>query len=212
MHKLIIMPGIILAGVLGFSSSAFAVSAGDWLIRFGTTTVAPNVKSGDLSGSPGGKVDVNDNTQLSVNLTYMLSNNIGVEVIAATPFSHDIEGAGVLNGAGKVAEVKQLPPTFMLQYHLSPGATTRPYVGAGLNYTFFFDEETTGALTGTDISLDDSFGLALQAGVDMDISKDWFINADIRYINIETTATTALGTVDVDLNPWVYTISAGMKF
>lgn len=212
MFKEKIMSGLILSGMLGFSSSVFAVSTGDWLVRFGVSTVAPDIKSGDLSGSPGGQVDVSDDTQLSVNLTYMLSDNIGLEVLGATPFSHDIEGSGALAGAGKVAEVKQLPPTFSLQYHFSPAATTRPYVGAGINYTIFFDEETTGALAGTSISLDDSVGLAVQAGLDVDISNGWFINADIRYINIETTATTALGTVDVELNPWVYTISAGVKF
>lgn len=198
--------------LVGTSSSAFAVSEGDWLVRVGATTVSPNVDSGELSGKPGGKVDVNDNTQLSFNVTYMLSDTIGLELLGATPFSHDIDGAGVLAGVGKVAEVKQLPPTFSAQYHFQLGSSFKPYVGAGINYTYFFDEETTGALAGTSISLDDSWGLAAQVGADYNIDEAWFINADIRYINIETTAHTALGNVDVKLNPWVYTLSAGMKF
>ena len=135
-----------------------------------------------------------------------------VEVLASLPFTHEIAGAGNLSGTDKVAEAKQLPPTVSLQYHFSPQGTTRPYVGAGINYTIFFDESTTGALAGTDISLDNSVGLTVQAGVDVDINKDWFWNADLRYISIETTADTALGSVDVDIDPWVFTLAVGTSF
>ena len=194
------------------SSQALAVSKGDWLLRIGASNVSPNDKSGDLSSAPGGKVGVDGDTQPSVNLTYMYSDNVGIEILAATPFKHDINGAGNLAGFGKVAETKQLPPTVSMQYHLNPSASTRPYAGIGLNYTTFFSEKTTGALAGTDIRLDDSYGLAAQVGVDVDISNDWFFNADVRYINIETTAHTALGNVDVEINPWVYTLAVGTKF
>ncbi len=189
-----------------------AAAAGDWILRVGVSNVRPNDSSGDLSGSPGGQVAVDGDTQPSVTVTYMLSDSLGIEVLASLPFTHDINGAGTLAGAGKVGETSQLPPTVSLQHYFSPQASTRPYVGIGLNYTTFFDESTTGALAGTSLKLDDSFGIALQAGVDVDINPEWFFNADLRYIQISTTATTALGTVDVDIDPWVFTLGIGTTF
>ncbi len=87
------------------------------------------------------------------------------------------------------------------------------YVGAGINWTIFFDESTTGALEGANLELDDSVGLALQVGADYDIGENWFINADVRYIDIETDATldgAALETVKID--PWVIGLNLGWRF
>ena len=203
----------LIASSFALTAPVSAVEKGDWLVRFGAANVNPNDSSTGLTGvGPTATVGVDDNTQVFVNLSYMIKDNVAIELLAATPFSHDIVGTGALAGAGKVAETKQLPPTLSIQYHFKPKASVRPYVGAGINYTTFFSEETTGALAGTDISLDDSWGLAVQAGVDIDISKDWFFNADVRYINIETTATTALGTTEVEINPTVISLGVGTTF
>jgi outer membrane protein len=139
--------------------------------------------------------------------TYMLTNNIGLELLAALPFEHDIE----LNGS-KVGETKQLPPTLSVQWHF-PIGQFKPYVGVGVNYTIFFDQSTTGALDGADLDLDNSLGLAGQAGVDWFINDNWLINFDVRYISIETDAKVngdKLGTVDI--NPWIVGLNAGYKF
>jgi len=140
----------------------------------------------------------------------MIESNIAIEVLAATPFSHDINGTGALAALGKVGETKQLPPTVSVQYHFKPMPNVRPYVGAGINYTTFFEEKATNGIS--TLELDDSWGLAMQAGVDVDINKDWFFNADVRYINIETTATTDLGTTDVKINPTVISLGVGTRF
>ena len=95
-------------------------------------------------------------------------------------------------------------------YHFNTDAGVRPYVGVGLNYTTFFSEDATAVISS--IKLDDSFGLALQAGVDVDINDKWYFNAAVRYIDIETTATTNLGKIDVDIDPYVYQIGVGMRF
>jgi len=191
----------LLVVVLGFSivGQANALGQGDWLLRFGAASVNPN----DKSSLPG--LGVEDGQAVYVNGTYMLSDNIGLELLAATPFTHDI----TLNGT-KIAETKQLPPTFSVQYHFSPKQSFRPYVGAGINYTTFFSEEATAVISS--ISLDDSWGLAVQAGFDVDISKDWFFNADIRYIDIETTASTNIGDVDVTIDPTVISLGIGTRF
>lgn len=116
-------------------------------------------------------------------------------------------------GLGTVAETKHLPPTLSLQYYFKPVPNVRPYVGAGVNYTYFWDEKTAGPLAGADIDIDDSWGLAAQVGVDVDLDADWFVNADVRYIDIDTEATIeGLGTVDVDISPWVYTLAVGYRF
>ena len=198
----------VLTLTLLLTTSVFAVQKGDWLLRFGAANVSPNDSSGTLSGAPTVGVAVDSDTQLFANITYMLQDNLGLELLAATPFSHTISATGALSG--DIAKVKHLPPTLSLQYHFSPAKSVRPYVGAGINYTTFFDEEATAVITS--ISLDDSWGLAAQAGLDVDLNKDWFFNADVRYIDIETTATTNLGTVDVTIDPWVFSAGVGFKF
>lgn len=193
------------------SISAIAVEKGDWLVRFGAANVNPNDSSTGLSGvGTTATVGVEDDTQVFANLSYMIKDNIALELLASTPFSHDIIGTGALASSGKVGETKQLPPTFSIQYHFKPKASVRPYVGAGINYTIFFSEKATNTISS--LKLDDSIGLAVQAGVDIDISKDWFFNADIRYINIETTATTNLGTSEVKINPTVISLGIGTRF
>ncbi|TDY04057.1 OmpW/AlkL family protein [Thiohalophilus thiocyanatoxydans] len=192
---------------LGLASQpATALEKGDLLLRFGLANVSPN------DGSSGGAGDndavgVEDDTQPFINVTWMLSDNLGLDVLGATPFTHDI----TLEGSGKIAETEQLPPTVGLQYHFTPQSNVRPYVGAGINYTTFFNEKATAVIDS--ISLDDSWGLAAQAGVDVDINRDWFFNADLRYMQIDTTAKTNLAEdIDVDIDPWVISLGVGMTF
>jgi outer membrane protein len=203
-----IVAALVALTMLMISGKVFALSEGDWLLRFGAVQVSPNDDSGKLSGAPTVGVAVDGATGIFINATYMIRDNIGLELLGATPFKHDISATGGVTG--KVAEVKQLPPTFSVQYHFRPKQSVRPYVGAGINYTTFFDEKPTGPLTS--IKLDDSWGYALQGGVDVDISQNWFFNADLRYIDISTTATTNLGTIDVDINPWVFSVGVGTRF
>ncbi|WP_261904738.1 outer membrane protein OmpW [Vibrio fortis] len=198
------------------SANVLAHSEGDFIVRAGAAIVSPNDSSGDVLDNPALEFSVDSNTQLGLTLGYMFTDNISFEVLAATPFSHGIS----VNGVGEVAETKHLPPTFMVQYYFGDSESDfRPYVGAGINYTVFFDESLTG--TGknaglTDVSLDDSWGLAANVGMDYMINDDWFLNASIWYADIGTTATykTAAKTykTDVDIDPWVFMIGGGYNF
>ncbi len=113
-----------------------------------------------------------------------------------------------------------LPPTLTLQYHFIPSGKFRPYVGFGVNWTVFYSEDASSALTTaigpTSVSLDDSFGWAAQAGADIDLSKRFFLNIDVKYIDIDTTATLRTGalvnTVDVDIDPLVVGVGIGFRF
>lgn len=182
--------------------SAHAQDAGDWIWRMGIHNVRPKSDNHGI-------VNVAAGSSLTFNGTYLFAPNWGVELLAALPFEHDIE----LNAGGKVAETKHLPPTLSLQYHFNPNGTWRPYVGAGLNYTLFFDEKTTGALSGTKLELDPSWGMAAQLGLDLRLGGEWFANVDARWIDIDTDAKlngASLGTVEVD--PYTFGLSIGRRF
>lgn len=173
-----------------------------WIVRVGVHDVDPKSDNSAI-------VNVGSAKSLTFNITRMLDEHWGVELLAALPFEHDIH----LNTGGKVADVKHLPPTLSAQYHFAPGAKFRPYVGAGINATIFFSEHTTGALEGSDLSLGTSFGAAAQLGMDFDLSDHWFLNADARWIDIDTKAKldgASIGTVAID--PLTFGLSFGRKF
>jgi outer membrane protein len=187
---------------LAFAGAAGAEDPSRWILRVGAHDVDP--KSGNHA-----VVSVDSARMLTFNLTRKFDEHWGVELLAALPFEHDIS----LNSGGKVASVKHLPPTLSAQYHFAPHAKFRPYVGAGLNATLFFDENTSGVLAGTDLKLGTSFGAAAQVGMDLDLSDSWFLNADVRWIDIDTRARldgASLGSVAID--PMTFGISIGRKF
>lgn len=157
-----------------------------------------------------------------IDITYMLHRNWGVELILGYS-EHTVRGNEGNGALGDVANTRVLPPTVTLQYHFRPDADIRPYVGAGINYTYFFDESvpTSSALSapGDSVKLDSSWGLALQAGVDVAIDKDWFFNLDVKYLDIDTQAHysgildgNTRARVNADIDPLVWGIGIGRRF
>ena len=188
------------------SPAAMAHQAGDILVRGGLAFVSPQTSSDDVLGT--GELDIDSNMQLGLTLSYMLTDNWGVELLAATPFSHSVK----LGGA-EVAKVNHLPPPLMAQYYFGDAnSKVRPYVGAGINYTTFFDEEGRGALAGTDVSVDSSWGLAGQVGLDMAINDRWFVNASAWLIDIDTDVHTAVGTINTSIDPVAFMFGVGYRF
>ena len=197
---------------------ASAYEPGDFYMRLGATNVDPDDPNGDITlpGADPLDIEVDDAWSLTFTGSYQWTKNWAVEVLAAVPFEHDIE----LEDLGKVGETKHLPPTVSLQYHFLPDGKFQPYVGAGINYTIFFDDGPEGALKdlGGDLEIEDnSFGLAGQIGFDYMLNDRWFLNLDLRYISIETEAKVTIPGVgsikeDVDINPFVYGVNVGYKF
>ncbi|MCB2113251.1 MAG: OmpW family protein [Parvularculaceae bacterium] len=216
MRKLFLSTGLALAAV----SPAYA-EAGDWLVRLRGVYIAPQDDAGPiLPGVPTGSVSVDDAIVPELDFTYFITNNVAAELILATS-PHDIRGAGAISALGEIADTMALPPTLTLQYHFAPDQRVRPYIGAGLNWTVFYSEDSTAGLDAalggpTRVSLDDSFGWAVQAGVDIDVTDRVFMNLDIKYIDIDTTATLNTGgvfnSVEVDIDPIVAGIGIGMRF
>lgn len=196
------------------ATSAQAYQAGDIILRAGAAGVLPTGESDDITGLPAGaKVEADDAWSLGITGTWMATNNIGIGLLAAWPFDHDIEAKGTISPLGTVGDTKHLPPTLTLQYYFDTGSKLHPYVGAGINYTYFFDEDTKGALSGASLDIDDSWGLAGELGVDYELQNDWLVSGQVWYIDISTEASvTGLPKFDVDIDPWVVMFSVGKKF
>lgn len=213
---------------------AHAHQAGDILLRAGAITVDPNTDSssvkvdqGPLSGADlGGKATLSSDTQLGLNFAYMVTDHLGIELLAATPFEHDVKLKGTALSAanGKLGSFKQLPPTLSLVYYpLDPKSAFQPYVGAGVNYTWMYDEHVSSEARANGFSnfnTKNSWGVAWQVGADYMLTDNILVNAQLRYIDIDTRATVennavAPGTrarVNVDADPFVYMVGVGYKF
>jgi outer membrane protein len=191
------------AGTLA-AGPALAHEAGDTLLKVGVTHVEPKSDNGTVANGAV-KLDIDGSTRPSFTLTYMATRNIGIELLGAYPFKHTINAKGL----GDIGSTQQLPPTLSLQWHFLPDAAFQPYVGVGLNYTTFFD---TNSKLGN-LSLDDSWGVAAQVGVDYKLNDRWFLNADLRYIDISSNV--RLNGADIGktrINPWVATVGVGYRF
>lgn len=217
--KTLLLAGAVIAATIAAPAQA---AQGDVLVRLRGIMVAPNEKSGSvLPAFPGEKVKVNNTITPEIDITYMATDHIGFELIAATS-RHTVSGVtGTTGSLGKLAATNALPPTLTMQYHFLPEGKIRPYIGAGVNYTLFFNNDASSALTGavgkTDVHLSDSFGWAGQAGVDIDLNEKFFLNLDVKYIDIDTktrlsTANAGVQRVKVSLDPLVFGVGVGMRF
>ncbi|MBO2928934.1 OmpW/AlkL family protein [Metapseudomonas otitidis] len=209
---------------------AQAHQAGDILIRAGAITVNPDADSssvkvdrGALAGTDlGGKATMSSDTQLGLNFAYMLTDNLAIELLAATPFEHDvkIKGTALAPANGKLGTLKHLPPTLSLVYYpLDPKSAFQPYVGGGINYTWIYDEHVGSQATAAgfdNFNAKNSWGLAWQVGADYMLTDNVMLNAQVRYIDIDTRAyvdyTSVRAKVNVDVDPWVYMVGLGYKF
>lgn len=173
------------------ASVAQAQEMPPWILRAGIHPVQPKPHNHE-------QLQVGDGAAITFAATYMLDRHWGIEAMAALPVEHEIG----LKDSGTVARVRQLPPTLSLQYHfMDPNGRIRGYLGAGVNHTSFFDERTSGLLQGSELHLADSWGPAVQAGLDFDIGRQWFVNIDARWFDIDTAARlngASLGTVEID--------------
>lgn len=203
------------------AQSTAGIAAGDVLLRLRGIVVAPNEESGTIQPTfPTERVSVDNSFMPEVDVTWMATDNIGFELIASTT-KHTASGVtGTTGSIGELASTWVLPPTLTAQYHFNSKGAVRPYVGAGVNYTIFWNEKASDGLEAavgdTRVRMDDSFGWAAQAGVDIDLTRRVFLNLDVKYIDIDTDArldTTAIGTqrVRIGLDPLVFGVGLGVR-
>ena len=208
--KFVFLSGV---AIVAFSSSAKADDLGSaWSKeRFQIRVRALDiVADGDGTVRQNGlKTDVDHAITPEVDVTYFFTNNIAAELIAATS-EHEVH-AGTFN----LGEAWILPPTLTLQYHFTPDRKFSPYVGAGLNYSYFYGEEDGAGFT--DLDVKGGVGYAVQAGFDYWLSDNFGLNLDVKYIDLEVDVdvnlgATALAADDVDLNPWIVGVGVSYKF
>ncbi|OAT31807.1 outer membrane protein W [Buttiauxella brennerae ATCC 51605] len=196
------------------SGEALAHQQGEFFMRAGTATVRPTEGSDNVLGMGG--FSVSNNTQLGLTFDYMVTDNIGIELLAATPFRHRVG----LGPTGDLATVRQLPPTLMAQWYFGDAKSkVRPYIGAGINYTTFFDADfnQTGKDAGlSDLSVKDSWGAAGQVGLDYMVNDNWLLNMSVWYMDIDTEVKFKAGgeqqNIKTRIDPWVFMFSAGYRF
>lgn len=186
---------------IAMASSMASAAQGDWLGRVRVININPDASSSALS------LDASTETTLELDFTYFVTSNLGLELILATK-KHSITSAGA-----PIGDVSLLPPTLTLQYHFAPDSPSfRPYVGAGINYTHFYDINLLNGAATVDNS---SWGGALQIGADFPINKTFFLNVDLKKIWIDTdvklTATGATA-ANFKINPLILGLGVGMKF
>lgn len=201
-------PVVLSVVALAGTTQALAYERGDTIIRGGLATIVPG---GSYSSVADDAFDLRGDrdTQAAVSLSYMVTHNMSLDLLASTPFEHDIEASQT--GGSSIGSLKLLPPTVTVSWFPLSGMDLgfKPYVGAGLNYTAFWDEElnATGkaATAANNLSLDNSVGLAAQAGFDVPLDDQWSVGASAYYVDLETDAEldgADIGTVEID--PMVY--------
>ena len=218
--KLLLIPAL-----LACAGLAQAQTAGSILVRAGATTITPNVSSGDLTPPSlvGTKSSIGSSTRLSGGITYMVDDNIALDLPVAIPFEHDISGDGAILGVGKIGTVKALPATLVAQWRFfEPTATFRPYVGAGLTYAAFFGARSTSTLTAisggtpsnpTTLSVESKWAATVQLGATAQLGGGWFLDANYIYIFLSTRMTLSTGqTLDAKLDSSFFSLAVGMKF
>jgi outer membrane protein len=220
---------LFMAAVLAASSAhVFAQQAGTWSISAGFTRIAPSVDSGSLSAPsgagviPDAKVDVSNSTRLTAAVNYMVTDHVSLHLPLGLGFRHDVSGAGVLAGVGKVAETRALPITLIAQYRfLDVDARFRPYLGAGLSYVKFYRERGSAMLTAltnpggpaTGVSFKSKLAPTLQLGGIFNLDKKWFVEASYAKTFLKTRGTlTTNQTIDVGLDPDCFTLQLGYRF
>jgi len=181
-----------------------------WLIRARAIAVIPDPGSSTITVIGGNVTDISTTVVPELDFSYFFSPHIAAELILATN-RHSVTASGTSLGTVSLGRVTLLPPTLVLQYHFGPKHQFDPYIGAGLNYTFFYDETPR---TVTSICYEDTASLALQAGIDFNIDCNWVINVDVKKLFLRPSVTTtgpALST-KAHIEPYIVGAGVGYRF
>lgn len=185
------------------SPVATAYEAGDWDARLSVHRLVPKDKNHEV-------VSVENSTGVTGSVAYFMTPTLAADLLVAVPFEHDVS---LNDGGSDVASTRHLPPTLSLMWYPEVSDRFHPFLGAGINYTMFFDEKTRGALDGTKLKLDDSVGVAFAAGVDINLPEPWSLMVDARWFDIDTEAKLdgdSLG--DIHIDPYALGVALAYKF
>jgi len=187
------------------AAESFKFNPHDWQLRLRGIDVMPQETSS--VSIAGAKVEAGNRLAPELDISYFFNDNISAELILATT-KHNMS---LKSPSLDLGSVWVLPPTLTLQYHFVNKTPFVPYVGAGLNYTFFYNADSGAA---SSISYENHIGYALQAGMDYKLDDHWMLNADVKKIYLKTKATVGgpAATATVHLDPWVVGLGVGYRF
>lgn len=180
---------------------------GPWMVRLRAVALQPANKSDAFSTVGADAIHVSNKTIPDLDFSYFFTKNFSAELVLTVPQEHDV----TLNGA-KIGTFKHLPPTLTAQWRFLPGSTFNPYVGAGLNLTLISDVKLAGGALDLDKT---SVGLAAQVGADIKIAPSWYLNVDVKYVQIKSDvkdAATGAKVTTVKVDPMLYGVGVGYRF
>lgn len=207
--------GQALAADLGASQDEAMMAAvsqkSPWQVRVRALGVITD-DNGNVDGIAGSDLSYSDTVIPELDITYYFTENIAAELILGTTWA-DVKAEGSISGLGTVAEAWLLPPTLTLQYHFTNFGQFKPYVGAGVNYTIFYNQDGKNAMS--DLDIENTWGAALQVGFDYMIDESWGVNLDVKKLFLEPDYDITMndGTKlsgKAELNPWL--VGAGITY
>ena len=210
--------GIISIGAALLAAAAIpglaAAQETPWSVRLGVTQLEPANKSDPFKDTltfSADAISVSKKTLPEFDVYYSFNPNLVAELVLTIPQQHTVNLAGV----GDLGTFKQLPPTLLAQWHFMPAQQFDPYIGAGVNFTWISSVHLNVAPLNQNLDLKkSSWGLALEAGVDFNVDKRWYVNANIKYVNPLQTDVTLNGAkvTTVKVDPYLYSLGVGYHF
>ena len=184
---------------------------GPWKVRLRGLYVLTHNK-GVVNGIDDSDLAYTNTTIPELDISYFFNENIASELILGTTYAN-IDGKGSIEGLGKIGKVWLLPPTVTLQYHFTNFGDFKPYVGAGVNYTMFYDQKAKSA---DKLDVENSLGAALQVGFDYRIDDHWDFNMDVKKIFMQPKFDVTVGGTDytgkAKIDPWLIGTGIGYRF
>jgi len=190
---------------LAAGSNAMAEES-PWLVRVRAVHLDTADKSDPVGGvGASDRLTVSNKTIPDFDISYFFTPNLAAELLLTYPQKHDV----ALDGKN-IGSFKHLPPTLLMQYHFVLNSPFKPYLGAGVNYTTMSKVDLLGGKGGLE---HDSFGLALQAGVDYAIDKKWSLNFDVKKVQIRSDVFISGAKVSrVKVDPLLVGVGVGYRF
>ena len=205
-HSLAAVTAAIAIATLGATAAQAQTQDGPWLVRARAVQLNPADKSAPVGGAGASdRISVSDKTIPEIDISYFFTPNLAAELVLTYPQKHDVMLDGV-----KIGTFKHLPPSLLGQYHFDPVGKFSPYLGAGVNYTRISQVHLLNGAGGLE---NHSVGLALQAGVDFKIDRNWSVNVDVKRINIRSDVTIAGKLASaVKVDPVLLAVGVGYRF